>query len=191
MLGMPFELVDAIDGRITPDLPRSRAIWRHLRNTEVACYLSHVRALKRIVELEMPYGIVLEDDFDYVRGTRIGLAEIQRKLPADLSHLSLQKPDARYNRQYSIAGRTGVFQKLRVCALDACGYLVSQEFAKHVVNEHAVPSQPIDCLYVNLSRESRFNFYDLVQPIICPRRVPTTNQIPEIANRSSWIVASQ
>jgi hypothetical protein len=139
----------------------------------------------------MPYGIVLEDDFDYVRGTRIGLAEIQRKLPANLSHLSLHRANTRYSKQYSIAGRVGVFQKLHVCGLDAYGYLVSQEFAKHVVNEHSLPSQPIDCLYVNLSRESRFNFYDLVQPIIRPRRVPTTNQIPEIANRSSWIVASQ
>jgi glycosyl transferase family 25 len=81
--GIPFELVDAVDGRSTPGLARSPSARQGLRNTEVACYLSHLRALQRIVDYDLACGIVLEDDFEYLAGSHRRLAGIQRNLPAD------------------------------------------------------------------------------------------------------------
>ena len=170
---LPFELIDAVDGRTAPRLARAPSAAQ-LRNTEVACYLSHLRALQRIVDYGLPYGIILEDDFEYVVGVRTGLVEIQQKLPRDLSYIALHECRPRMNPDYSVKSRTLLFQKLRVAALGAFGYIISRELAAHVLQQHCLCSRPIDCLYVNLSRESQWSFYDLVQPIIRTRGVPTT-----------------
>jgi glycosyl transferase family 25 len=172
--GLPFELIDAFDGRSTPDLPRSPSAWWGLKNTEVACYLSHMRALQRIVDYDLPFAIILEDDFEYVVGVRTGLVEIQKALPADFSHLSLQRYMPSLNPEYEVVSRNNGFQKLRVAPLEGFGYIISRELAKHILERHALPTRPIDHLYVQLSRETRWNFYDLVEPIIRSRGAPTT-----------------
>ena len=143
--------------------------------------------MRRVVDLKIPYGIILEDDFDFIPGARLGLAEIFNETPADFSHISLHSCKLRINPPYRVESRAGYFQKLQTCALLACGYIISREFAVYLLNEHALPARPIDWLYVELSREFPWKFYDLVQPIIRTRGAPTTIQIPHFANTSSHI----
>lgn len=58
---LPFELL-GIDGA---ELRNSGAPWPHkphLRDSEVGCALSHVQACRRIVELNLPAALIVEDD---------------------------------------------------------------------------------------------------------------------------------
>ncbi len=68
-LDIPFEFVDAIDGRLgldpryEKDIDRKRANFgRGLIDSEFACALSHVKIYMRIIQEGIDYALVLEDD---------------------------------------------------------------------------------------------------------------------------------
>ena len=173
--GLPFELIEAIDGRTTPQLPCTVLNWPGLRNTEVACYLSHLRALQRLVDYGLPYATILEDDFDYLPRGGPRLAELEHELPHDFSYVCLHNVKASVNPEYEVESSRPPFQKLRVAPLVTCGYIVARPLALHVLKHHALAGSPIDHLYLALSRDRHWNFYDLIDPIICPRAVPSAN----------------
>jgi hypothetical protein len=63
-LGLPFEIIDGVDGSLIP--PEQR---RALQAPEVdyhpgvvGCYLSHMEAYRRLLAVEAPLALVLEDD---------------------------------------------------------------------------------------------------------------------------------
>lgn len=69
-LGFPYEIFDGIDGRkmdvrAHPDYDlarRQRCFGRDLLGGELGCSLSHRGVLERIIEEDIPYALVLEDD---------------------------------------------------------------------------------------------------------------------------------
>lgn len=70
-LDLPFEIVDAIDGRVSLpckqekliDRPRTLAgLRRSMTNAEYACALSHLGIWQRILDRELPGAVILEDD---------------------------------------------------------------------------------------------------------------------------------
>lgn len=71
-LGLRFEFLDAVDGRhLTPDhqalvdfsFPTShRLLGRPLSRGEIGCALSHALAYRKIVQENIPYAIIMEDD---------------------------------------------------------------------------------------------------------------------------------
>ena len=65
--GAAFERVPAVDARALEDEDFARRVpgdghWGLLTPGEVGCFLSHRRAWKLIVEKDLPYALVLEDD---------------------------------------------------------------------------------------------------------------------------------
>jgi len=68
--GISFERLPAVDGRLLPEIERSRlapwdrkAFFKPLSPGEIGCYLSHLAALERIVKEGWARALVLEDDF--------------------------------------------------------------------------------------------------------------------------------
>lgn len=70
-LSLPFEFLDAIDGRSgltqqqESQIDRSATVSSHSRpltDTEFGCALSHIKAYRHIVVNDIPYAMVLEDD---------------------------------------------------------------------------------------------------------------------------------
>ncbi|MCY4195534.1 MAG: glycosyltransferase family 25 protein [Rhodobacteraceae bacterium] len=69
-IGLPFEFIDAIDGRhgLPPeyesqiDRVAARRAGRHLLDAEYACALSHINVYRRIAAEKIAYALVLEDD---------------------------------------------------------------------------------------------------------------------------------
>ncbi len=70
-LGLPYERFSAVDGREMSD----EVLRRHysaelnrckyyvdLSRSEIACYISHLRACEKIISEELDFGIILEDD---------------------------------------------------------------------------------------------------------------------------------
>lgn len=83
-LGLSFERIDAIDGHsLSPeDLSRyddkacQGYFGRSLRAGEIACYLSHLKALKTFVASGQPYGVIIEDDFRAVEEFKTNLQDL-------------------------------------------------------------------------------------------------------------------
>ena len=68
-LGLPFEFIDAVDGRAEMPAGSSRLgtlleIGRTMTGTEVGCALSHAAAYRRLVDSPAGVGLILEDDVD-------------------------------------------------------------------------------------------------------------------------------
>ena len=101
--GLDFERVPAFDGRgkSARDLPlydedaAVRYMGRALLGSEIGCYLSHMKALRRFLESDAAQALVLEDDCRFAPDLAPKLAEIGRWLEArpmwDAVHVSAQK----------------------------------------------------------------------------------------------------
>lgn len=64
-----YEITDAVDGQQLPedlsnvyDQTASKQIHRQLKRSEVACSLSHINIAKKIIDENIDYAIILEDD---------------------------------------------------------------------------------------------------------------------------------
>ncbi len=69
--GLSFERIEAVDGRKLhqEDLEEvhptgTPGYFMPLKSTEIGCYLSHVRALQRMIELDLDHALIMEDDFE-------------------------------------------------------------------------------------------------------------------------------
>ena len=72
-IGVPFERIDALDGKtlsddfieeVSPAQIVSKSYHRALSKAEVACSLSHKRAWQQIIDDDLDFAIVLEDDVE-------------------------------------------------------------------------------------------------------------------------------
>ena len=89
-LGLPYERLEAV----TPDAQsgsHNAAYWaswqRPLKETEKACFLSHVAAWERVAALEEP-ALILEDDVVLSRATQVLLKSCRGLV--DVDHLTLE-----------------------------------------------------------------------------------------------------
>lgn len=72
-IGIPFDRIDALDGKelsdefiekVSPARIVSKSYHRALSKAEVACSLSHKKAWQRILDEDLDFAIVLEDDVE-------------------------------------------------------------------------------------------------------------------------------
>ena len=90
-LGMDFERIEAVDGRklsddeverIAPERVVSKTYHRALSRGEVACSMSHRKAWQKIVDDDLDFGIVLEDDLELLDNFA-DVVELVETLPAE------------------------------------------------------------------------------------------------------------
>jgi glycosyl transferase family 25 len=141
-LGLTYERVPAIDGKMIDNATRDRfnpkRSWHNYNDSDMACYLSHLKALGIIAEREVPRAIVLEDDASFGSGFARWTASAC-PLPDDVELLKLEGfgaknspkiPVSRYGNQtiqfsykptggaaayiITLAGAQRVLQELRV-----------------------------------------------------------------------------
>lgn len=78
-LGIEFEFVDAVDAREGLSAQHESLIYRDpdhpMSEAEYACALSHAGVYKRMVDSELAYALVLEDDAIPLQGLRMFLDE--------------------------------------------------------------------------------------------------------------------
>lgn len=70
-LGIPFEFFDGVDGHLLDDQEIGRVYddararttsWGPLNRGEIGCALSHIGVWRKLIEEDIPYALVLEDD---------------------------------------------------------------------------------------------------------------------------------
>lgn len=96
--GIPLQRIEAVDGcqinvKNHPNYDDQKCLGyfgRSLKAGEIACYESHLRALKTFLESDTEYGVVFEDDFVFGEN-------FQQKLEASLEWL-----EAHHEKQWQI-----------------------------------------------------------------------------------------
>jgi glycosyl transferase family 25 len=137
---LPAELFDAVDGGsltlpaieelrcagyLAPGLEDERS------RGQIACALSHVHLLERIVELGYRSTLVLEDDFAPVPGFREELRERLRRAPADFDLIYLFNSNWPEPELHAVEGLEGL--RRPVYPLGTVGYVVSRQGARRIL----------------------------------------------------------
>ena len=139
--GLAFERVAAVDARTLSRAEIERHVegighWGWMTPGEIACFLSHRKCWRLIVERELPYAVVLEDDV--VPGRLAG--EILAGgdwIPADTDLVKLEtdlKP-VRLSAKASGHGETFEVARLHSSHYCAAAYVVTHHAARRLLME--------------------------------------------------------
>jgi glycosyl transferase, family 25 len=133
---IPFERVDAVDGRNKSardfseydDRMARRKYGRSLSGGEVGCFLSHRRCIEQFLATEQLHALVLEDDLvmpeDFLETLRHLLTQLDQSYRGEWDVVNLGRPPKKYFRVLDDFSCGGVHAKL--CAAH---YFPLQTFA--------------------------------------------------------------
>ncbi|MDB6078084.1 MAG: glycosyl transferase, family 25 [Akkermansiaceae bacterium] len=166
-LNQPFEIVDACDAKqVRPELlvcgPRP---W-DLSNGEVATYYSHLGLMERIVDYGLDYAIVLEDDFLFGNAQRLTMDNVHELMPVDADHIQLHDIRDHFSKEYAVAERGELFNRLSCTNVMTVGYMISRRLAEYLLTYHPLPRMPIDHQLIEISKQQIFNYYDVNERLI-------------------------
>jgi len=115
---LPIERVSAADGRIMDEQQLSqyyslalnkRLYHKILKPAEKGCFISHIWCWQRVVEQQLDFALILEDDF-IINGDMAALLQQVSTLPGDWHLLKLAMPN---KQQKIIAAEPGaIFQRV-------------------------------------------------------------------------------
>ena len=180
--GLNYEVIEAIDGLVTL-CPLASHAMDGLLNTEAACYLSHLAAMRRMLDLGLEKAVIFEDDFAWVDvGAPQRFLEVWDHLPESFGCVKLDhifRPDPGW-----MLGRTGPIDWMRELAVGSPGYIISAELARCILLEEPLPCQPIDNLIAEMTcRQGAPPSGRSHTPIVTVRRVPSLIDQGELAER--------
>ena len=145
-LRIPFEFLDAVDGRsgidpsFEPEVDRGgaeRELGRALSDAEIGCALSHINTYRRVVRNNWDWALVCEDDAIPSPDLKTYL-ENRHFEGADLTQLYF------YNTRVSRSGRQHLFKhyssylRTIVNSGSCTAYVISNRAAKHIL-KNGVP----------------------------------------------------
>jgi glycosyl transferase, family 25 len=150
--GIAFERIPAVWGANLSDSfvaqvyskQRTGSYYKTLNRGEIGCYLSHVQAWQRIVDLDLDFAVVLEDDFIMtgVEFTGVIAALTQIKKPWYYIKLGGYHKDRDLIKREKI----GAFELVTFKKVPnrTCSQIVSKEGAKRLLKTCLPFSRPID-----------------------------------------------
>ena len=192
---LAFERLDAIDGRELSDT----AIAQHysadlnlkkyhkpLSKGEIGCYLSHRKAWQTIVDRQLDYAIILEDDFVLDRSIHSAIENISTlKQPWQLIKLAAYKDrnrDIAFTKPLADEQHLVIHKKLMS---GCCATAVSFEGAKALLQATATFSRPIDCDLQHVWETGVYGYSLLPYPVSQP-----DNSQSDIRDRSTKVKKS-
>ena len=144
-LNLPFEFVDAVDGRSGLDPEHEREVDRVstrrngkiMTDADFACALSHVKVCRRIVRDNIPWALVFEDDA--VPSTHLlGYLRGRYYEQTDLAQLYHGRTYVRRTGSRPLFGPYRAWLRTRARSTIACAYVISLRGAK-LIATRAVP----------------------------------------------------
>jgi glycosyl transferase, family 25 len=139
LLGLTYERVSAIDGKVICEATREgfnpKRSWHIYSDSDIACYLSHLKVLSIIEEREIPRAIVLEDDAIFGSGFVL-LADPAFPLPDEVELLKLEGFGAEKSPKIPISRcANGTIQFSYKPTGGAAAYIITLAGAKRVLRE--------------------------------------------------------
>ena len=198
-LGLTLQRVEAIDGRLLSEeeidlLHRPAAGMHRMSGPEVACFLSHREAWRQIVNANMRFGAVFEDDLTFALDARTLLNDDQW-LPADADILKIETTSRRALLLPPFCdvpgGRSAGI--LASAHLGAGGYILSRTMAARLFEQTKTFGVPVDYL---LFVPDRMIFPEVPRwqlfPAICVQQVRSGKKfLPQGAETSGLDAARQ
>lgn len=147
------EIVDAVDGKklsadeiaavYVPDIYQPRYPFK-LRDTEIGCFLSHRICWQKIIEQDLAYGLVLEDDAGLeAEQARVVVAFAEQHI-VDAGYIQLPVRVAPGNARV-MAERDGTrLLRPAVTPLRLSGQLISNQAANRLLHLTKVFDRPVD-----------------------------------------------
>lgn len=173
--GIAIERVPAVDGNSLPEtewthFDRRRFYLCHGRRpigAEYGCYMSHIRALRRIVEGNFPYAVILEDDAGIPPEAMTRLeAIIDSGLNFDVVKLYNHRTKGFITKVKTAAGDE-VGRCIHGPLGSAMGYLVSHDGAKRLLSSLLPMFLPYD-IALERGWKSGCRLYLTRKPVIWP-----------------------
>ena len=125
------KIIDAVDGRL---LHRSNSSWTR---GEMACFESHMKALRQFVNSGYPYGLILEDDANVTLPRDLeAIREIIEQTPPDWGAISLGV-NFGYMPPGSVQVSERVYRLESGIILGSHAILYTQKAAKKLLDERA------------------------------------------------------
>lgn len=148
-VGLPFERLPGVLGSEVPShiRPYLAAAMEHPDNTlrpgEFGCWASHLAALQTIVDRDLPYALIFEDDVEIGPGLLSVLSMIDQ-LPAGWGMVRLAWTSKRHSVPVTELAPGATLVKFSRLPLGAAAYLVSREGAINVLKSPDLGHVPID-----------------------------------------------
>lgn len=169
-LGLPFDRIRAVDGlKLSPEeLERIRGNSQ-ARAGETACFLSHRECWRRVVEDNLPYAAIFEDDLHIGEGAATILAAGDW-VPgeADIIKIETMNRPAQIDKSPAASVGDRKLHRLRSTHMGAGGYIVTRKGAEKLLANSEVFQKPVDHFMFNteLPWAKSFTTFQLV-PAIC------------------------
>ncbi|BED91251.1 hypothetical protein PspMM1_37190 [Pseudoalteromonas sp. MM1] len=154
-VNLTFKRIDAIDGNnltveqkylhYSPQLNKQKYHYP-LSNGQIGCYLSHRKAWQKIVDDNLDYAIVLEDDFYIDESIHDAIKNIEQlQQPWQLIKLAAYENRTRpiaYQQNLNNHQQLVIHKKLMT---GCCATAISYEGAKQLLKATAQFGRPVDC----------------------------------------------
>lgn len=150
---------ERVDGIYKDDIK-----YRDLKNSEVCNYLSHLKAYKKILENNLEYAIILEDDVIINDDFDINLNDLINNIPKDYDCIffgsSFKIKDLDYMTfETSTFVSDFLYKKELGTSRTADAYIVSNKAAKKLVDNINEIALPIDFSLTYFFRHLNMNIY--------------------------------
>ena len=169
-LQIPFEFMDAVDGRNELDSSHEFEIDRQrteregprMSDAEIACALSHIQVYRRIVQNDIDWALILEDDAIPTPDVRTFI-ENRHYIDADLTQLHFNRTRVSRLGRKHLFGSCSSYVRTKFKSPSTAGYVISNRAARHILKNGVPISQRADwpnCVEEFIS-EKRFR-------VVCP-----------------------
>lgn len=164
---LPWEIFEAVDASLLRQdaVPWTNDCWgAPLWPGAVGCFMSHLHVLRRIIDYDLPWAVVLEDDVFPVNPPprfHSGLA-----LPKGFDIVYLHEMRDPYLCS-TLLEQGAVFHRVRPAMLTTGAYAVSRAFAEEFCSayEREKVDEPVDHAYRDISMREDTFFFELAEPM--------------------------
>jgi glycosyl transferase, family 25 len=171
-----FEFLDAVDGRIDnhPYLKNynenSYLLNRNRKAApgELGCYVSHLLAWEKCVQLNEPI-VVLEDDFELTEDFVEGLLFVEQYLDK-VSFIRLEKLKSNFHVNSSYKGDKFILAKQLKVGMCTTGYVITPKCSKVLLSKGREICAPVD-LFLRQTLKHKQLIYALIPHIVYPTHI--------------------
>jgi GR25 family glycosyltransferase involved in LPS biosynthesis len=177
---LPWEIFEALDASL---LRMDAVAWTNDRwgaslwPGAVGCFFSHLHILRRIIDYDLPWAVVLEDD---VFPVRLPPRFADLPLPSMFDVVYLHEMRDPYLCS-TVIERGDAFHRVRPAMLTTGAYAVSRAFAEQFCEAFEQVEMPVDHAYRNLSIWEDTFFFEQAEPMFrLNGNFPSTINLPNL-----------
>ncbi|MBL7718062.1 MAG: glycosyltransferase family 25 protein [Flavipsychrobacter sp.] len=181
-MGIPFEIIRAIDGNTLPDGFMQQPLGRQieLSKSELGCMLSHLKAYKALAESDHEFALVLEDDILITELNMPAMFEtlkhfLNRNTITLLTYFGVRDEKVYLKKVLGLKDIQGAGEKYYICQPSAANnlaragaYIIPRSIAAAIVDFHAAQ------IHCRADEWEVYQQHGLIETLNCLYPMPVT-----------------